>query len=83
MLFRSTLLAAAAAAGADGIVTSRAVDGRVQAIARELAATLPVQMLEPEPFVELPHSGPFAPDLRRFSRYWRQAEPLVWRQAGD
>ncbi len=77
-----TLLAAAAAAGADGIVTSRAVDGRAQAIARELAATLPVQVLEPEPFVELPHSGPFAPDLRRFSRYWRQAEPLVWRQAG-
>jgi len=77
-----TLLAAAAAAGADGIVTSRAVDGRVEAIGRELAQTLPVQALEPEAFVDLPDSGPTAPDLRRFSRYWRQAEPLVWRQAG-
>jgi hypothetical protein len=28
--------------------------------------------------VDLPLSGPGAPDLRRFSRYWRQAEPRVW-----
>jgi len=77
-----TLLAAAQAAGADGIVTSRAVDGRIEAIGRELALSLPVQALEPEAFVDLPDSGPTAPDLRRFSRYWRQAEPLVWRQAG-
>jgi deoxyribodipyrimidine photo-lyase len=34
--------------------------------------------LEPEPFVALPLQGRGAPDLRRFSRYWRQAEPLVW-----
>lgn len=73
---------AAAAAGADGIVTSRAVDPRVEAIARELAATLPVHVLDPEPFVDLPEGGPGSPDLRRFSRYWRRAEALVWAQAG-
>jgi deoxyribodipyrimidine photo-lyase len=73
----------AAAAGADGIVTSRAVDPRVEAIVRDLAATLPVQVLDPEPFVDLPEVGPGTPDLRRFSRYWRRAEPLVWSQAGD
>jgi deoxyribodipyrimidine photo-lyase len=72
------LLAAAAALGADAIVTSRAVDPRFAAIATRLAASLPVQVLEPEPFVALPLDGPGAPDLRRFSRYWRRAEPLVW-----
>jgi deoxyribodipyrimidine photo-lyase len=72
------LLAAAAAAGADAIVTSQAVDPRFAVIARRLAAVLPLQVLEPEPFVDLPLRGPGAPDLRRFSRYWRQAEPLVW-----
>ena len=74
----SELLAAAAALGADAIVTSRAVDPRFAAIATRLAASLPVQVLEPEPFVALPLDGPGAPDLRRFSRYWRRAEPLVW-----
>ena len=72
------LLAAARASGADGIVTSRAVDPRFSAIAHRLAAALPLQVLDPEPFVDLPHTGPGAPDLRRFSRYWRRAEPLVW-----
>ncbi len=72
------LLAAASACGADGIVTSRAVDPRFSAIANRLAAALPLRILEPEPFVALPHTGPGAPDLRRFSRYWRRAEPLVW-----
>lgn len=72
------LLAAAAAAGADAIVTSRATDPRFARIAARLAEVLPLQILEPEPFVPLPHGGPGAPDLRRFSRYWRQAEPLVW-----
>ncbi len=72
------LLAAAAAAGADAIVTSRATDPRFAWIAARLAQVLPLQILEPEPFVQLPDEGPGAPDLRRFSRYWRQAEPLVW-----
>ena len=75
------LLAAATAAGADGIVTSRAVDPRFAVIAAQLAAALPLQVLEPEPFVDLPFTGPGAPDLRRFSRYWRRAEPLLWREA--
>lgn len=72
------LLAAASAAGADGIVTSRAVDPHVAVIAARLAAVLPLQVLEPEPFVDLPFEGPKAPQLQRFSRYWRHAEPLVW-----
>jgi deoxyribodipyrimidine photo-lyase len=72
------LLAAARASGADGIVTSRAVDPRFLQIAARLAAVLPLQVLEPEPFVALPFAGAGAPDLRRFSRYWRVAEPLVW-----
>jgi len=77
------LLAAAAAAGADGIVTSAAVDPRFRVIAARLEAELPLQVLEPEPFVSLPLRGEGAPDLRRFSRYWRRAEPLVWgRPAG-
>ena len=74
----SELLAAAAAAGADGIVTSQAVDPRFGVIANRLAAALPLQLLEPEPFVDLPLTGAGTPDLRRFSRYWRRAEPLVW-----
>jgi deoxyribodipyrimidine photo-lyase len=79
----SELLAAAAAAGADGIVTSRAVDPRFALIAARLAAALPLQVLEPEPFVALPVDGAGAPDLRRFSRYWRRAEPLLWRTAAE
>jgi deoxyribodipyrimidine photo-lyase len=59
-------------------VTSRPVDPRLLRSAARVAAALPVQMLEPEPFVALPFEGQAAPDLRRFSRYWRRAEPLVW-----
>lgn len=72
------LLAAARAAGADGIVTSRSADPRLRRMAAQLAVALPVSVLEPEPFVALPGKGPEAFDLRRFSRYWRVAEPLVW-----
>ena len=72
------LLAAAAAHGCDGIVTSRAVDPRFTAIATRLAAALPLRILEAEPFVDLPLQGPGAPDLGRFSRYWKKAEPRVW-----
>jgi deoxyribodipyrimidine photo-lyase len=72
------LLAAAHACGADGIVTSRPVDPRLRRIAARVAALLPLQVLEPEPFVALPFEGEGAPDLRRFSRYWRVVEPLVW-----
>jgi deoxyribodipyrimidine photo-lyase len=74
----SLLLAAAEEHGCDGLVTSRPVDPRLLRSAARVAAVLPLQMLEPEPFVALPFEGPAAPDLRRFSRYWRRAEPLVW-----
>jgi deoxyribodipyrimidine photo-lyase len=78
------LLAAASACAADGIVTSRAVDPRLRRIAARVAAALPLQVLEPEPFVALPPQGEGALDLRRFSRYWRVVEPLVWAEgAGE
>jgi len=73
------LLAAATAIDADGIITSRGVDPRFAAIVKQLAVVLPVSLLEPEPFLQLPQLGPGSPDLRRFSRYWRKAEPLVWK----
>ena len=72
------LLAVAAEHGCDGLVTSRPVDPRLLRSAARVAEVLPLQMLEPEPFVALPFEGHAAPDLRRFSRYWRRAEPLVW-----
>ena len=68
------VLAFARAHGADGIVTSAGTDPRVAAIGAVLAQELPMQVLEPEPFVEL--DGPV--DLGRFSRYWRRAEREVW-----
>ncbi len=59
---------------ADGVITSAAVDPRFGQIRSTIARELPVQVLEPEPFVELDTPA----DLGRFSRYWRKAEPLVW-----
>jgi deoxyribodipyrimidine photo-lyase len=72
------VLAFAAAHNADGVVTSAAVDPRFASIAAVIGARLPLRVLAPEPFVALPLDGAGAPDLRRFSRYWRRAEPLVW-----
>ena len=60
--------------GADGVVTSAAVDPRFGLLREQIAAQLPLQVLEPEPFVALPEPL----DLRRFSRYWRRAEPVLW-----
>ena len=77
------LLALARRHGADAIVSSRSVDPRLQAIAAELerlqqqdppAARVPLQLLDPDPFVVLEEPV----DLRRFSRYWRRAEAKVW-----
>jgi deoxyribodipyrimidine photo-lyase len=68
------VLAFAARHGADRVITSAAVDPRFERIRRRIAAHLPVQVLEPKPFLVLPE----AVDLRRFSRYWRSAEPLLW-----
>lgn len=72
------VLAFARRHGADGVVTSAAVDPRFEALRERIAAQLPVQVLEPEPFVELPEPL----DLGRFSRYWRRAEPALWARAG-
>ncbi|TCD58250.1 hypothetical protein [Synechococcus sp. BS55D] len=60
--------------GADGVITSEAVDPRLQRIAAAIDRELPLWMLEPDPFVTLPRP----PRLGRFSRYWREAEPVVW-----
>lgn len=60
--------------GADGVVTSTAVDPRLQKLAAAIEAELPLQELEPDPFVALPRP----PRLGRFSRYWREAESVVW-----
>ena len=68
------VLAFARAHGADGIVTSAGIDPRVAAICAALEQELPVQVLEPQHFVELEERV----DLGRFSRYWRRAEREVW-----
>ena len=68
------VLAFAQRHGADGVVTSTAVDPRLQRIAQVIEAELPLQELEPDPFVDMPRP----PRLGRFSRYWREAEPVVW-----
>ena len=68
------VLAFARTHGADGIVTSAGIDPRVEAICQRLEQELPVQVLTPEPFVELEGRV----DLGRFSRYWRRAEREVW-----
>ena len=69
--------------GATRIVTSQAVDPRFERLRARLVAALPVEVLEPEPFAPLaacrPDGAPL--DLRRFSRYWKRAEPLVWAAA--
>jgi deoxyribodipyrimidine photo-lyase len=83
------LLAFVVRCGADGVVTTRAVDPRLQAISARLAERLPLVVLEPEPLVLADLEPPAAgepevsgvvtlPDLRRFSSYWRWAEPRIW-----
>ena len=68
------VLAFARRHGADGVVSSTAVDPRLERIGAAIDAALPLELLDPEPFVNLPHP----PRLGRFSRYWREAEPVVW-----
>ena len=75
------VLAFAGEHGADGVLTSRAVDPRFEELRRRIADRLPVTVLEPEPFVELEDSPERPLDLRRFSRYWRRAAPRLWAMA--
>ena len=70
----SEVLAFARRHEADGVVPSSAVDPRLQRILQAIEAELPIAELAPDPFVELPRP----PRLGRFSRYWREAEPVVW-----
>ena len=59
---------------ADGILSSMPIDPRLERIAASIEANGPLELLEPEPFVTMPRP----PRLGRFSRYWREAEPVVW-----
>ena len=59
---------------ADGVVSTVPVDPRLQRIADAIDAQCPLELLEPAPFVSLPRP----PRLGRFSRYWREAESVVW-----
>ena len=68
------VLAFAERHGADGVVTSGAVDPRLNRIAAAIDRKLPLWILDGEPFVDLPRP----PRLGRFSRYWRVAESVVW-----
>lgn len=74
------VLAFAQRHGADGVVTCEATDPRFGWIVERMAAALPVRVLPVPPFVPDGPAQPF--DLKRFGRYWRRAEPLVW-QAWD
>ena len=59
---------------ADGVVSSSAVDPRLERIGEAIASELPLHLLDPDAFVDLPRP----PRLGRFSRYWREAEAVVW-----
>jgi len=59
---------------ADGVVSSAPVDPRLERIADAIDAQCPLELLDPDPFVSLPRP----PRLGRFSRYWREAESVVW-----
>ena len=68
------VLAFAQRHGADGVVTSGPVAPRLNRYATRINRELPLWILDGDPFVELPRP----PRLGRFSRYWREAEPIVW-----
>lgn len=59
---------------ADGVVSSLPVDPRLERIAASIEKHCQLELLEPEPFVTMPRP----PRLGRFSRYWREAESVVW-----
>ena len=59
---------------ADGVLSSLPVDPRLERIAASIESHYPLDLLEPKPFVTMPRP----PRLGRFSRYWREAEPVVW-----
>ncbi|MGL4465802.1 MAG: hypothetical protein ACRC1K_26925 [Planctomycetia bacterium] len=58
------------------VVAAASPDPRNERWRRKIATVLPVEIVEPEPFVPLPNDD-F--DLRRFSRYWRSAERFAFK----
>jgi len=72
------LLAAAASSGADYIVALRTPDPRLMAAAAQVERTLPVLWRDPPAFV----SEDRGYDLKRFSRFWRQAQSSAVRPTG-
>lgn len=70
-----TLASLGEARSVESIVTVQTPDPWLQAEAARLAAmNFAIEWRTPEAFVTLP--GPV--DLRRFSRYWRKAEPVLF-----
>lgn len=64
----------AAGHGAEVIVTATAgLDSRARAAMNHLRERFALKVEDPEPFVTLARE----PDLKRFSRYWSLAEPLL------
>ena len=55
-------------------ISSTVVDPRLERIGAAIDAELPLELMDPKPFVELERP----PRLGRFSRYWRDAEAVVW-----
>ena len=77
------VLAFAARHGADGVVTTAAVDPRFTLLRQAIADALPLTVLPVEPFVAREVGALQPGDIGRFSRYWRRAEPLVWTRFSD
>jgi hypothetical protein len=56
--------------GCSQLLVSASPDPWIRHTVERLRASLPVQLQQPEPFVDLPPGI----DLKRFSRYWQKAE---------
>lgn len=67
------VLAAARVHRAERLVTSASPSPRFAGLCQQLRRHLPVEALEPPPFIRPARP----PDLKRFSRYWATAAPLA------
>ena len=70
------ILEFAARCGCDGVVTQAPQDPYLQKIITALGQHLEVEQLAVDPFVVL--ETPYL--LRRFTRFWKQAQPLLQQQ---
>ena len=59
---------------ADSLITTQAIDPRIRKQTYEISNQLPLKSMELEEFVKIKRPIP----LKRFSRYWKEAEPKVW-----